>query len=457
MMVCAFAQAPEASGIERLIAQDAARLLDHDAPEVRGEAALVVAASGDVRHEARLLELASDPAPAARRRALLALGLLATPAAVQHLERQLGTVDGRRGDDGVAAAYALGSVVPAQAQTSVARTLALFRRGSWKRQHDVLLALLQAMARHPDRQELGALRLLSEEDANRADDVRGALLRLRLPIDRSLSRGELERALRRSGKGVRRAVVGWLARRPIDEQEPWLDELTALAARDRDPEVRALALLGLTRSRHLPGLEIAARALQSGHPGERRQAAVATLAIGGASMRGVLERHLLDERDLERLGALLEGYRAPPSRALLDRAVAVATDAATPTATRVAAAELVARSEPLRAAPMLRDLFLATSDTALLGRVARALRRVEEQPTELSKLVAEPLVLRHHGDRWRALLAAGHSEAQRQVLSTLQDRDAPDAALCAALKAWRKATVLDEQAASPDGLRQTLQ
>ena len=121
------------------------------------------------------------------------------------------------------------------------------------------------------------------------------------------------------------------------------------------------------------------------------------------------------------------------------------------------AAELVARSEPLRAAPMLRDLFLAAYDTALLGRVARALDRVEEQPTELSKLVAEPLVLRHHGDRWRALLSAGHSEAQRQVLETLQDRDAPDTALCAALKAWRKATVLSEPAVGPGALRETLQ
>ena len=67
-LACAFAQAPEASGIERLIAQDAARLLDHDAPEVRGEAALVVAASGDVRHEARLLELALEVLHGGRRR-----------------------------------------------------------------------------------------------------------------------------------------------------------------------------------------------------------------------------------------------------------------------------------------------------------------------------------------------------------------------------------------------------
>ena len=80
--LCAFAQAPEASGIERLVAADAARALWSDAPECRGEAALIVAADGDPRFERRLLELAADEADIARRRALIALGLLATPSAI---------------------------------------------------------------------------------------------------------------------------------------------------------------------------------------------------------------------------------------------------------------------------------------------------------------------------------------------------------------------------------------
>jgi len=85
LALCGSAHAQAASGIERLVTSDAARALASDDAVTRGEAALVVAMGGARRHQAEVLELASDPAPAARRRALLALGLMATPEAVQRV------------------------------------------------------------------------------------------------------------------------------------------------------------------------------------------------------------------------------------------------------------------------------------------------------------------------------------------------------------------------------------
>ena len=456
LALCGSAPAQRTSGIERLVTADATRSLSSEDPVTRGEAALVVASADARRDEARLIELASDPAPAARRRAMLALGLLATPEAVQVLEDVLKTVEGRRSEDGVFAAYALGLVPVDQAGTSVARTLTLFRRGSWKRQRDVLLALLLAMGRQGERTELGALRLLREEDANRDEQARAALLELLLPVDGSFAPRDLERLLRRGAPGERRAVVRHLARQQAGADDPWAATLLRLAQGDRDAEVRELALLGLARRRHLPALEVAARALKSAAGGECAQAVAATLAIGGASMRGALEAHLLEERDLLRLGALLEGFRAPPSAALLDRAAAVGSDDGAPPATRVAAAELVARADAARAAPMLRDLFRRLDDRPLLCRIARALQRIEAAPTALSRLMAAPVALDQHPDRWHALLAAGHAEARRQVLATLQDRDADPASVRAALTVWRRAMVLTLPADAPASLRAAL-
>ena len=127
-----------------------------------------------------------DPAPEARQRATIALGLLATPRAINFLEAQLRTTEGRTTEDGMVAAFALGLVPADRIDTSIARTLPMFEQGSWKRQHDVLVALLLGMSRHPERLELRALQNLLQNEANRAPDVRALLLQLLLPIDSSI-------------------------------------------------------------------------------------------------------------------------------------------------------------------------------------------------------------------------------------------------------------------------------
>ena len=438
----AFAQAPPMSGIERLVATDAISKLDNADPKVRGEAALIVASTGQVEQEPRLLELAVDPAPEARQRATIALGLLATPRAINFLEAQLRTTEGRTTEDGMVAAFALGLVPADRIDTSIARTLPMFEQGSWKRQHDVLVALLLGMSRHPERLELRALQNLLQNEANRAPDVRALLLQLLLPIDSSIDERELRRILRRGSDLERLSVVRWLAARNPDDNKPWLEELAQVAQRDSLPELRSTALLALTRCRYIPALEIAAHALKSTTPDECTQAMAAMLTIGGASTHGALEQHLLVERNPARIAALLKGFLAPPSAALITYAVGIASDAKQPIATRAAAAELVSRSDKKRAAPLLRDLFRIATEPAVLTGLARALRRVEDSPTALSRLLNRPHSLTHHADRWQALLAAGHGEAQRQILQTLQDSKSSDEDVHTAVKVWRRAMII---------------
>jgi len=436
------AQAPIASGLERMVAQDAAALLDHQDAEVRGEAAIVVASQGRIEHEAALLEIAADPKPAARHRGMLALGQLATPNAVHFLESHLRTNEGRSNPDGVAAAFALGCVPPANVDTSVARTLPLFERGSWKRQHEVLYALLLGMCKHPERTEQRALRVLFDNEANRSPVIRGLLLRLLLPIDDTFSDKDLRRLLQRGSANEKVAIVQWLADRTPADNQPWIPDLVKIAERAADPTLRTAALRALTRCRHLPALEIAARALQSSDPDECGQAMASMLSISGARARGALERQLLRERDPVKLMAMMGHFLAPPSKELVDYAIEIAADPKVAIGTRTAAAELISRSDKKRALPMLRNLFRRATDPQLLRKLARALRGAEESPTALSRLLQRPIALPQHPRHWQALLAAGHAGAQRQVLMTLKDPSSDAASKRSALKAWRKAMVL---------------
>lgn len=450
--------APELAGIERLVAADALRHLDSPEPDVRGEAALIVASTGDPALEPRLLALADDQDPTTGDRAAIALGLLATPAAVQALEQRIAAAD--RGERAVAAAFGLGLVPPERAGSTVARVLPTFARGSWKRQRDALLALLLGMCRHPERDEQLALRRLLDDDSNRDPELRALLLQLLLPLDRSFDDKILRRICDRSSDGERLVLLRWLATRPPADNAPWLDELVRIVQHDRRPAHRAAALAALTRSRHLPALELAARALRSSDADECAAALRAMLAIGGARTRGALEQHLIDELDAGRKAALLTNYGAPPSQHLALHAAALADDASQPEAVRVAAADVLAKSQPERAAPLLRDLFRATADGGCAAVLARALARVADAPTPLDRLLTPPVALELHPLQWRALLAAGHADAQRRVLEVLQAPDASPEAIATALRCWRAAMVLTAPGvpgiAPPDALQRAL-
>lgn len=439
VLACGFAHAQ--GTLADLVAFDSQRCLQHADPEVRGEAALVVAGSPTPAVQDALLALAADPAPAARHRALVALGLLATPAAVQFLGKVLDDTGTRGEDDGVAAAFGLG-LVPSERSTTVStRILSAIAQSSWKRQRDTLLAMLLAMERQPERTDAVAMRRLFDDDSNRDPEVRGLLLQRLLPNDRTFEDKQLRKLLDRGSEPERLAVLRWLAGERRVLEADWLALLERVAAHGGSPEIRAAALAVLTRARYLPALDLAVRALRDAPPVECSQAMRSLLAIGGASMLRAAAPRIAGERDPARQAAMLAGFEAPLPAELADhcRKLALAPDQPWPL--RAAAALALSRSAGGEAAAVLRDTFRATADASVLPALAEAVRSSHDEPVELVRLLDGGTDLRAHPARWVALLLAEHPEAERQVLAGLRAPDRTTSPL-PALRAWRLARVL---------------
>lgn len=430
----------DADAIGRLVAADAAALVQHKDALVRGEAALVLAARHDPQNHGAVLAVAKEAGGSGQLRGLLALGLQASPGVADVLADQLADPSERTGPAGLAAAFALGSLPPDHAPTLVTNVLTSFLHSSWRRQHEVLLALLLGMRQHAQAPQRTALRRLFDEESNRDPQIRALLLHLLLPIDPELDVAQLRRVLDRGSEPERLALVTWLA----THQSPADAELQApierLATQANRAELRTQALAALTRMRHLPALEIAARALRSRHPAEAAQGLVSALQIGGRGIRGALERHLCDETDPELATALLRAWSAPPSAGLADHCARLASDRSGPLPLRCAAALALARGDADRAAPLLRDLFREADDQRLLGDLARALMQGPAAEAPLQRLLHGPTDLRQHPERWTALLEARHPEAVRQLLRNLRAAPADADGLATTLRAWREAT-----------------
>lgn len=441
VLVCGSARAQgESDAVARLVATDAAGLLSHPDPVVRGEAALVLAAQRDPANHTALVAIARDPDEAARVRGLLALGLQQTPGVAEVLADQLQDLAERTKPAGLAAAFALGSLPPDQAPGLVTSVLTTFPQASWKRQHDVLAALLVGLQHAEQPTQLTPLRRLFDEESNRDPEVRARLLELLLPIDPLMDAARLKKVLERGSEAERRALVGWLAGHPSPADDQLLAPLERIARDAAAPEMRALGLAALTRLRHLPALEMAAKALRSEHPVEAAQGLRSALRIGGAGMRGALERHLAAESRPDLQAALLLAWSAPPSAELADTCERLAVDHSTPTNLRCAAALVLSHRDPARAAPLLRTLFRDCDRGAPLDELASALAKGTGAATPLADLLRGATDLARQPERWRALLAAGHPEAVRAVLQTLREPKAPARELAGVLQMWREAT-----------------
>jgi hypothetical protein len=429
--------------LPRLIAYEAEPLLVHADPVVRGEAALLLAARGDARLHEAIVAVAKDPEEAASIRGLLALGILATPGVEAVLESCLADLGNRQRPTSIAAAYALGSLPSGFAAPIVSRTLSSCLHGSPKRQRPLLTALLLGMTREPQPVQLPALRRLFEDDALRDPTLRAQVLATLLPIDATFTAARQRRVFERASEPERLALLHWMAAdtSPLDPQ--WLPWLERLAAHGPRAELRSAALAVLTRARHLPALEVAASALRSEHVDEAAQGLRSVLTIGGAAMRGPLESHLRADPVPLRQAALLRAYQAPPSRDLADHCARTAADATLPPALRTAAATLLAKSDPERAAPLLRDLFRSPTVVRgagagnLLTELAVLLMRAEATAPSLDRLLPGTADLTGEPERWRALVLAGHPEALRSVVAVLQQTGVSPALLARALRCWR--------------------
>jgi hypothetical protein len=439
------AQAPLAN---ELVVRAASQHLDSSDPVARGEAALLVAIDATPAREARLLALAVDPAPATRRRARIALGLCGTPAAIAALARMVASDDDA--DDRIAAAFGLGLASGPDAETTIAAVLVGVVHGSWKRNRDLVVALLLGMERDPSPTATAALRHVLDDDANRDPDVRALMAARVVRFDRSLDDKALRRLLQRARAGERTAILTALADTPdVPLGGALLADLADAAAHDGDAGVRAAALAALARAHHLPALELAARAVRVGAPVEARAAMRCLRRLGGVGMLRAAAPLVAAEDDAERAEALLDAFDAPPPPQLLDRCRELATDGRKPWSLRAAAAALLARAEPAQGAVVLRELFRLCRDARVLPRLAAALVAAEREPTPLPRRFPLDTAPGSDPERWAALLRADADGALGAVTAALVGSPgaAPPRVALAACRAGRVLTAPTHPAA----------
>lgn len=414
----------------------AQRLCRASDPIVRGEAALVLAGHGDTKHHLLVLSVAKDPAQEARLRGLLALGLLGAPGCEHVLREQIEGSSTRPQPEGVTAAFALGRLPDAHAPALVSDQLGRVLGASFKRQHDVLLALVLGLTTHAAQAQRLALLQLLDSASLRELDLRIAVLQALARIPNGLDRDRWSALMAKGSAEERRAVLQCTPRLACAAE---LQPLAAdLCSRDADPGVRAQALATLTQLRHPNTLDLARRALTSAAPEEAAQAVRSLWLLGGSSVADELGA-ALRSAPASTLSAMLMECAAPMNEVTQAFVHKVAADRASGPALRTAAALALGRAKVPAAAPLLRDAFVATQDAALLRVLAPVLLHIDSAVPSLDRLhqgsSATELALQP--ERLTALLLAGHPAAEAFCVSIVTQKGQPPAAVQGALRAWR--------------------
>lgn len=418
----AIAQEDGRVAAERLLYADAKQWVEAAEPAVRGEAALVLAASGDDHAYPLVLGVAEAEASDASLRGILALGYLATPGTAASLERLLEAENGKSTPRALCAAFALASLPGEQGDLAINQLLSRMTERSWKRQGDLLLAVLAALVdRGPDAQRAVLLRLF--DDASMRDPaLRAAVLAALAEIPGATTDKQLHAALASPSAELRAAALAALATKDAFDRD-WLAVATQLAQRDESPIVRANALLVLTNARHLPALDLAAKALRSDDVRLVAQAVRTGQHLGGEPMRRTLERqfaHLATPAQI----ALLEEIATPVSAEFATECREVVPDAARDEGVRTAALLLLARNGEKDLGDELAAAFARATDPQLHHRLARAYgHAIDGDPKALLDAVAVDSAAA--AGRLAALLHAGSAGASRFCIERLRRTDLP--------------------------------
>jgi len=375
-LLCASARSQseaDPATILRLLRQQAALRLEHRDPAVRGEAALVVAASelGDL--DPSLLRLARDREEAARVRGLLALGLRGAPGAANALNEILAASAHYRTATGLAAAYALGALPAEQGSAPLVRRIASFQQGNQRQQRDQMLALLLGLQAHPDLAVRTALQQLYADDSLRDAELRAVILDHLLRDEGPLAALHAERILLRATLAEREVLLRHLAQHESPEDAALMPLLLHQARQAELPLHRALALQALTRRRHAQVLELASEALRSPHAEELAAGMAANQQLGGAMHRLRAEQLLAREEDPTRLRHLLGAWSASPSAVAATRMEQIATAPLASPELRAMATLALGRSDPSRAQQFAAPIFWQVQQPELLAGLVHLL------------------------------------------------------------------------------------
>jgi len=431
------AQAAAADEVAAMRSRAQALLADRD-PEVRGEAALVLATIGTADAGVDPFDIAlrvsKDPAEPARLRGIMALGVLGRPGVEVRLESLLLESAARPTLDAAAAALALGRLDDRHPGIAVETYLSRFQASSYRRHRDVLLALLVGLRGQEHPSKVRALQDLAEDEALKDSLLRRLLLEVLAETPHGLPADAVDEMLE-SRDPVDRAIGARLAiRAGAETPAAVLVRLERLASRDPHPDVRAAALEALTRARHLPALELAAHAATSPHPVEAAQGVRTAVTLGGGAMARALEGRILAERKVPLQVALMDALPGPWSDAYVDRCRELAADRRRPAGVRCQAALVLAAAGRTDAAPLLRNLFSSVEGEGALPQLAAAILAISAEPPPLDRFHRAGGAL--DPDRLHALMVAGHPDAGAALLEAL---DAPDADVAGLLRSWRRA------------------
>lgn len=418
----------------------AVRALDSGDPVTRGEAALWLAQSGRAEHYAAFLALAQDEAPAARHRAILALGMLGAPGAEAFLGRLL--VDSDPDEDAELAAFALGLLDDAQPVPAIDALLRRVQGGSRRRFGPALGALLAGLGTAPHPSRAVWLREVRDDPTSRSDALVVLAQAALDHCDQPLTRAEALAFLDHDAPSVRRlGLRAWRpAWRPGDAET---NRIVHLARGDADPGVRAEALALLGRLLDRRALDLAERAAASRFAEEAGTGARVWLALAGDAARAAIEARILNGRVADDVRAALLGVLPaplPPPILLLCHDLAHGDG---PFALRTAAALALARADSVLAPAALATVFFAgTADHAHdLVRLAEALRALDRLPAVQAELVGKAALddLPGLAARLRALAAVEPLLGCEVLLALAADDRLSGAAVGGVLGALRKA------------------
>lgn len=344
---------------ETLLASDAGRLTAHADPRVRGEAALAAAASKDPRLLPAILRVASDEEPSARAAGMLALGFLGAAGAESRLVASLCKPGGKPDEVSLAAAFSLARQPAHSGADALNKRLSDATDASFKRERESLLAMLCGLLDRGGEDANVSIERLARDASLRDPHVRAALITILAASPRAVAEDILGSALRASSTEVRCAALAALCRHP-DATTTRIDSVATLARTDTDAEVRAAALRCLTEARHLPALELAAKASRSKDQHESAQGVATLLRLGGDPARRALARRFADLGSAAQ-ARLLEHASSPFPEELIAACHSITADSRRDAVARHAAVLALLRMGQSIAADRVIDAFTTAS------------------------------------------------------------------------------------------------
>ena len=393
-------------------------LLDSQSAVVRGEAALALAATGESKYHADILGLAVDPEPAARHRAILALGLLGQPGSDILLSRVL-KKSARDSDERFLAALALGLLPDEPRVPAIDEFFNRASSASRKRIRTELVCVLIGFRKLPHPQRMTTLRGFISDATYRNRAELSLVIESLARVPSAQNREAFLGQLGTKNSEILMASLTALADRRVKFQRSHWERILHLAEHAPTPGVRARALDLLAFHRQAEALGVAGRALLGQAPESVAAAIRTVLTLGGSPLREGVEDRILATAEPMLQAAMLRAKKVPHGDDFVKACIAISRDAERSFEVRAGATKIVAEAGWKELLPTATQLFLSARDRESAERLALAMERLGATIDDKflpAKTVEEVALLPM---RLRALMSAGSVNAFKILLGLL--------------------------------------